>query len=569
MSPSTLPAGHPALTLPLAALVGAGVGLLTGLATDHQWMITAPAVTGGGLVASWTAGLGVVFLESARQRWGAAGLALLLGILGAGQGDLQSGIGDPLNPSGWFLLAVFGGSGLLLLSGWTDHRRWTPRPVPPFAVHSLLSGVIAGILGTLFYALLLLAGQLLEAVGWRGLQQLLGEAEVAAPLVLGASAFFVAAIRAQPWGLALTRTLANVLGFLLPVAAVILLLFAAVLPVAALQDRGALYRGLLSSPLYLTLSGVFVLLTLAAFSARPPALPVAVQALTRVSAFLLPLFSALALYGLGVRIGQYGLTEERLIGLVGAVWLLVTSLALAFTRRSPAFAGLSRATGLSLGILGALTLLLSVPALRPMDWSARSQAARLTRPDLTRRQAAEIVDQLAYSSGPLGKRLLSAIPAAELSPAGRNLRRRSQALSAQSFREQEVWRSQRPGTAEIVLSPGSLPVSDVQQAALRRLVDERRNVLRLSLPYFVHAFPSGSGTRVMVNSRNNWFNGLWVDFDAAARVVRSGTFSPLHPEKGEGVDWNANPFDRSAQTGTITLPVVKAGGAVLILDEDE
>lgn len=37
----------------------------------------------------------------------------------------------------------------------------------------------------------------------------------------------------------------------------------------------------------------------------------------------------------------------------------------------------------------------------------------------------------------------------------------------------------------------------------------------------------------------------------------------------EGVDWNANPFDRAAQTGTITVPVVKAGGAVLMLDEDK
>ncbi len=569
MSTSDVPAGRAALPLPLAALVGAGVGLLTGLATGRDWLLMAPALTGGALLAAWTAGLGVVFLESARQRWGAAGLALLLGLLGAVQGSLPSDAGDPLNPFGWFLLFVSGAAGLLLLSGWTDNRRWTPRPVPPFAVHSLLSGVIAGILGALFYALLLLAGQLLKAVGWRGLQHLLGEWVVVAPLVLGASAFFVAAIRAQPWGMALTRTLANVLGFLLPVAAVILLLFAAVLPVAALQDRGALYHGLLSSPLYLTLSGVFVLLTLAAFSARPSALPAPVQALSRVSASLLPLFPVLALYGLGVRVGQYGLTEERLVGLVGAVWLLVTSLALAFTRRSPAFAGLSRATGLSLGVLAVLTLLLSVPALRPMDWSARSQSARLTRPDLTRRQAAEVVAQLAYASGPRGKRLLSAIPAAELSPAGRNLRRLSQALSAQSFREQEVWRTQPPGTAEIILSPGSLPVSAAQQTELRRLVAQRPGILHLSMPYFVHAFPSGTGTRLMVNSRDSWYDGLWVDFDAKARVVRSGTFSPLDRGRRKGVDWNANPFDQQAQSGTITVPVVNAGGAVLVLDEEE
>ena len=82
-------------------------------------------------------------------------------------------------------------------------------------------------------------------------------------------------------------------------------------------------------------------LTLAAFSARPPTLPGPAQLLSRLSAFLLPLYPALALYGLAVRVGEYGLTEERLLGLVATVWLLVTALGLALTRRAPAFAGLS------------------------------------------------------------------------------------------------------------------------------------------------------------------------------------------------------------------------------------
>lgn len=396
---------------------------------------------------------------------------------------------------------------------------------------------------------------------------MLGRVDVSAPLLLGASAFFVAAIRAQPWGLALTRTLANVLGFLLPVAATILMLFATALPFAAVQDRDRLYQGLLSSPLYLTLSVIFIALTLAAFSTRPPALPTRVQLLSRLSAFLLPLYPALALYGLAVRVEQYGLTEERLLGLVATVWLLGVALGLALTRRVPAFAGLSRVTGLSLGMLAILALIFSLPGLRPMEWSARSQAARLLQPNLTRRQSAEIVAQLAYESGTLGKQLLNAVPDAELTAIIRNQRRRSRNVAARVFQQQEIYQAQTPGSAEFTLSPGSLPVSKAQREKLRKLIAQKSN-LSLSLPYFLHALPINGGVRVMVNGRNNWYTGLWTDFDAAGQVVRDGTFSPLQAERQSGVNWNANPFDKSARAEQITVSVVKTAGTVLILDEE-
>lgn len=557
------------LPLPLSALIGVGVGLVTSLFFESGWEKQWPTTLLALLPLVWTAGLGAVFLPTARQRWGALALGLVLGAFGLGQAALVVPDGNSfryLNTEGWTLLAALGLAGLLLLSGWEGSKRVNVRTIPPFAIGSVVTFFLASTLGSLFYGLIALACVLLQAIGIDApARWLLGKVYVLLPLLLGASAFFVTAIRAQPWGLNLTRTLANVLGFLLPVAALIVLLFAAALPFAGLQDSGKLYQGILSSPLYLTLTLAFGALTLAAFSARPVGLPLPIQQLSRVAAYLLPLYPALALYGLSVRVGQYGLTGARLLGLAGAAWLLLSALALALTRLKPAFAGLSRATAGSLAGLAALAFFFSLPTLRPMEWSARSQAARLTRDDLTARQSAEIVEQLAYQSGSLGKTLLARIPDAELSEAARNQRRRSGEMTARRFGE--VHFQGRSDLRDIILAQGSLPLSADQLAELRRLTEKDNATFLSSIPAkaFVLALPEGK--RALVYS-HLWAEGVWADFDAAGRLVKSGTFASLErPYQTREIDWNKSPFGAQTKAETVTLPVVKAGGATLILKE--
>lgn len=556
------------MPLPAAALIGAAVGLVTSLYFEPGWEKVWPLGLLGLLPLAWTAGLGAVFLPTSRQRWGALALGAGLGVFGLLQADLVVPEGSSfryLNGGGWGLIAALGLAGLLLLSGWEGGKRLSVRAIAPFAVSSFITFVLAALLGGLFYGLLALACGLLQAIGiTQPAKLILNNVHVFLPLLLGASAFFVTAIRAQPWGLNLTRTLANVLGFLLPVASGIVLLFAAALPFAALQNTEKLYQGFLSSPLYLTLTLAFGALTLVAFAAKPVHLPRAAQQFSRWAAYLLPLYPGLALYGLSVRIGQYGLTESRLLGLIGAVWLLLSALALAFTRLKPAFAGLSRVTVGSLAGLAALSLLFSVPGLRPMEWSARSQAARLTRSDLTTLQSAEIVEQLAYDSGSLGKSLLARLPDSQLSETARNQRRRSGEMTFQQFRAAhfggrayvaETWR----------LSEGSLPLSAAQKTELKRLTTGK---ISFGNPiYHAHVMPLSSGTRALVYGFS-WYEGIWADFDAAGKLVGSGTFASLErPYQTQSINWQQNPFNASTRSEILSVPVVKAGGATLILRE--
>ena len=507
-----------------------------------------------------------MFLPTPRQRWGAVGLGAVLGLFGLLQASLTVQDGayiKYLNPSGWPLLVALGLTGVFLLAGY-EGGHFDRRRIPPFLTHSLLTFALAAILGSLFYSLVALAVGLLQAIGiTQPARWIFGNAKVFLTLILSASAFFVTAIRAQPWGLNLTRTLANVLGFLLPVAAGIVVLFAVALPVAALQNTDKLYQGILSSPLYLTLTLAFFGLTLAAFSARPIALPAGVQRFTRCATYLLPLYPALALYGLSVRVGQYGLTESRLLGLVGATWLIGTALALALTRLKPAFAGLSWLTLGSLAGLAALALLLSVPGLRPMELSARSQAIRLTRGDLTARQSAEIVSQLAYNSGGLGKTLLARIPDATLSETARNQRRRSEGMTSQAFTEAHL--QGRADMRDFVLTASSLPVSTSQRAVLQKVMTEKS--VNYGGPAHLHAMPAPNGIKVLVYGYG-WNEGVWADLDGSGKVMQSGTFTSLQrPYQTKGIDWNdKDPFTKATRAETVTLPAVKVGGATLILD---
>lgn len=424
-------------------------------------------------------------------------------------------------------------------------------------MNSALTFGLAGLLGLLFYGLLWLAASLLQGIGLSAPNEWLGRSRIVLPLILGAAAFFVAALRAQPWGTQLTRTLGNVVGFLLPVAALIALLFAAVVPVAALQNPAKLYSGLLNSGVYLSVTLIFELLTLAAF-ASPSALARPLQRFTRFTAYLLPFYPLLALYGLSVRVAQYGLTENRLLALLAAVWLLASALALACTRRVPAFDGLPKVTAGSLALLAALGLAFSLPGLRPLEWSARSQAARLLRPGLSERQSAETIQMLAYGSGSYGKGLLATLPAEKLSPAAREQLAQSQRPEGWQFNDRYIIRApQRP---KLTLLPGSLPLLEAQRATLLPS-------LKLDYPpYTAYALPLAEGLRVMIMNGGERFSGLWFDIDAAGKIKAQGTFSTLEvPYRDRSVNWSQNPFERTPKAETLTLPVVRAGGITFIL----
>ena len=109
-------------------------------------------------------------------------------------------------------------------------------------------------------------------------------------------------------------------------------------------------------------------------------LPRWAQALFGAQLLVLPLLVALAVYALGLRMGQYGLTPQRMAGLVSGSLLLVYTLAyvVQWVRYRSAWTQGLKVVNPPLAMLtGVLALLMLTPVLDPQGWSVRNQLSRL------------------------------------------------------------------------------------------------------------------------------------------------------------------------------------------------
>jgi hypothetical protein len=167
--------------------------------------------------------------------------------------------------------------------------------------------------------------------------------------------------------------------FLLPLTALILLLFTVFLPFTGLEPLWATRH---ATPILLTLAFAHVVLLNGVVqdgrqaSPYPPALRLMVDG----SCLCLPLLTALAAYALWLRVGQYGLTPDRVLaaGLTLVALLHAIALAWAVWWRTPEWlVGLRRSNPPLALFVVFLLVLLHVPALSPLQLSAASQYARL------------------------------------------------------------------------------------------------------------------------------------------------------------------------------------------------
>lgn len=576
-----------------AALIGTVVGLLTYALTEGRGEGIPAPLQGGLLTVVWTLGLGTVFLNlwGTRLPWlGLIGLAALAGLISAAPGGFSSGYGSE-SVAVMTLLVMLGGAGLL--QAWRGGRQWDGGRTLDLLTDAPTLFVLAALLALLFYGLLQLAGALAAAVGLSSVQAWLIKPIVAIPLVLGAAAFFVAALRSQTWGQGLTRTLSGVLGYLLPVAAAVTALFVVLVPVAALRDLSALYDGFLSSYLYLSLAGATVYLTLHAFrNEAQPTLPTLLARFVRWTAYLLPLFCVLALYGLNVRVGEYGLTEARVLGLSLTFWGLLVTVALALTRRAPPFGGLSRVLPSALLGLLALALVLSVPGMRPGDIAARSQLARLQGADLSKQEARSTVQYLLRGEGQEEKAArLVALDRRTLGPAAAAELERLDKLGAGRY----LGLSETAGAADIQkgvtleLAGKSAPLNNNQQATLSRELnawleggDEgpvaSPEPFQLCAGYperckvTVHALPlSGGGLRALVLDRQGMQEGRWYDLDAGGAVTRRGRFglnAYMNSVFSNSPDSVASAWRGPVQIRRVETEVLEVGGRQLPFVEE-
>jgi Domain of unknown function (DUF4153) len=580
--------GLPVPPLWLGALAGLITGLITTALVQAQAFTASHAeLTAALLALIWVLGLGVVFLGLLAPSPAFAFRPLAVRVAGlatlcATTAALHSGGNLPVVLA--FTLALAGAA--LIAAHQTG-----PVGLLQFLVSSVLVAGLAGILAALFVGLLELAAALVNAVGFAGPQKVLNDAWVLPSLALAAAGLFVAALRQARWAGTLTQALATLLGFLLPVAALIITLFTFLLPVAALTNRDALYSGLLSSYLYLYLSLTLVTLALTASVTAGRPLPTWADRLSRLAALLLPLYPLLAVYGLSTRALQYGLTPDRALGLAASVWLLVTAVLNAWdswrkNRPLDPEEQLARPAYLSVLLLAGLSLLLSVPGLRPPELSARSQASRLHDPALSADEATAAVLYLRDRGGPAGKATLTALGKQTLPSAAQVRVQDALALKTGEFSGRYADRQNMQihwlKKAGFSFVSGSRPLTDTQQELVRESLLKRENNDGSVGQYVCHGLPTNCTLKlyvlpadtkggqaatlhVLVVGPNSSYDGPWFQLGGQI-VVRQGRYSGgYNPPLAQAP---SQPFAGGVVASTMTLPVLRTNGRTLFLTED-
>ncbi|NNL67009.1 MAG: DUF4153 domain-containing protein [Myxococcales bacterium] len=230
------------------------------------------------------------------------------------------------------------------------------------------------------WLVLLLWGALFDLVGIDFFEDLFSEEPFVYGVTGGAAGFGIALGRESERVIATLRgiTLAVFRG-LLPLVSFVALIFLATLPFTGLD---VLWSTNHASQLLLTWVALTVLFLNAVYqdgSGRDP-LPALLRRLVEAAFLAMTVYVAIAVYGLALRIGQYGLTPRR-------VWVGMTAVVLggyafgyliAVVRRGEPWLRTVRAVNLVVAlIVVAIGLLAHTPLLDPFAWSARSQFDRI------------------------------------------------------------------------------------------------------------------------------------------------------------------------------------------------
>lgn len=377
--------------LVLAWLIHAG----DGETATHVWPATRPEIFGPMLLvalylpAVLLAGIGRLRLVTLVIWTLSAGL--VLAVLGWSDIARQSAsemtdppfLDFPLMP--FAAVALFIGHHLVLPA---DRERRLIAAYPTYFDTAWLAGVQLTLsLGfTLaFWLLLHLGGALFSLIGVDALDKLLREAWFSVPVVAVAFALAVQLTDVRPGLIRGVRSVAlMLLSWLLLVITVLVGAFLAALPFTGMEG---LWRTGSATALVLAAAGALVILINTAYQDgqpdnRPPAV---LRIAVRVASVLLTPLIAIAVWGLSLRIGQYGLTPERIIACACALIGAVYAGGYGFAALSPLWRGgdwmkpLER-TNILAAVLTVVTVVcLFTPVADPARLSVASQVARLER----------------------------------------------------------------------------------------------------------------------------------------------------------------------------------------------
>ncbi|ATB65748.1 DUF4153 domain-containing protein [Pseudomonas mosselii] len=396
------------------------------------------------------AGVNLQLLGSAvRQRgtgWLVLGLTLL--ISGISAGVLGSERMGWLQQT-WFLAAVvLGYIGTAFILAWPTREGVAPRYEDLFrhAWNNVFILFLAQMLTGLFWQLLWLCALLF---GMLGIPQVTDVVESAVFLWLVLPVVFSLGMRMGRENEKIIGLLRGILltlcRFLLPLSALIAVLFTLTLPLSGLQpvwDTGY------STSLLLVLAGINLFLVNGVFQdgRQPSVYPAPLKRLVEASLVCLPVLVGLAAYASWLRIDQYGLTPSRIMAVLLVGVMLVHGLAAvwAVVASRQGWLNSLRVSNPWIALLSAvLIVLFYTPLLDPQVMSAKSQVGRLLggRTPITEFDAGTLYRDLGQPGRAAFEQLEKRLETDELFDAGR----REQLLGMMAqVRRPEVVETQGP-----------------------------------------------------------------------------------------------------------------------------
>lgn len=236
-----------------------------------------------------------------------------------------------------------------------------------------------------FWVLLFLGSALFQVIGLDFLSDLINEAWFAIPVTTLAFALAVQLTDVRDGLIRGVRTVAlMLLSWLLLVITVLVAGFLAALPFTGLT--GLWETGSATALVLASAAALIILINTAYQDGRPDNLPpLALRIAARVAAVLLVPLIGIAFWGLALRIGQHGLTPDRIVAtacaVVGAVYAGGYAFAALapFWRRQPWMQPLERTNVVAAVLSVALIVALFSPLLDPARLSVADQTARLQR----------------------------------------------------------------------------------------------------------------------------------------------------------------------------------------------
>jgi len=330
-----------------------------------------------------------IFATRLRQRltWTlAAVIAAFAGALGAYTGWVV----DTPNPDRFTFPLLFALYGALFVAwlialpfaqAWA--RRGTWRVSYPdlfeFSWQNALLLAEAAVFTGVFWMLLFLWGALFRVVNIGFFSELFGKPAFIYPISSIAFGYAIYLIEShEKIVVTLRRHLLGVFGWLLPLVALIAVLFLLVLPFTGLQP---LWKTGHASTLMLWLQFVFIHFLNSAYEdgQSEPRYPAWLKQVVRFAVFALPIYAALCAYSLGLRVEQHGWTLARVWAAIATFIAALYGIgyAAAALRRSPWMARMAPVNVGVAAVVAGVLLLATSPILDPKRMSAASQAERL------------------------------------------------------------------------------------------------------------------------------------------------------------------------------------------------